>query len=143
MPLLLASAFNHHPACRPPVPLRSRVQVPPIMHEPDATARFALPVLAIFSECRPSATESGINPRSPILPVNEMIDATVAPGGAAGFRHREDGGLGETGPTASAAVSGSRHRFGAEPKVKGAKNLEHRVQRGIAIARKRLVETFP
>ena len=65
------------------------------------------------------------------------------PAGTAGFRHREDGGLGETGPPASAAVSGSRHRFGAEPKVKGAKNLEHRVQRGTAIARQRVVETFP
>ena len=52
-------------------------------------------------------------------------------------------GQGQTGPAASAAGSGSRHRFGAEPKVKSVKNLEHRVQRRIAIARQRLVKTFP
>ena len=52
-------------------------------------------------------------------------------------------GQGQTGPAASAAGSGSRHRFGAEPKIKSVKNLEHRVQRRIAIARQRLVKTFP
>ena len=52
-------------------------------------------------------------------------------------------GQGETGPAASAGVLGSRHRFGTESKVKGVKNLEHRVQRRIAIARQRLVEAFP
>lgn len=51
------------------------------------------------------------------------------------FRHnREESGAGAAGPGVNAAVSGSRRRFGAEPKFKGVKNLEHRVQRGIAIA---------
>ena len=54
-----------------------------IGHELDATARFALPILALSYECQPSAPESGTNPQSPTLPVNELTDAAAPRAGPA------------------------------------------------------------
>ena len=66
---------------RPPRPLSSSlcILVRSMGHELDATARFAPPVLAVSSECRPSAPESSISRDRPTLPRDGPAGAPAAP----------------------------------------------------------------
>ena len=69
------------PRPRPATPLSSRscILVRPVGHELNAAARFALPILALSSGCRPSAPDSAFSRRRPIFLIAAPNGAPAAP----------------------------------------------------------------